>query len=191
MSNQGTCWVEMRRHSVRDDAGNVSEAGKALVARALKASVGTYAVGCTSGKPRAVETAKLFGLADPQTDDRLAMMVMQEPFERQARSLAEKKNISMLEAYFSIPGCRTQLRDTGKKALELVMETAARLKGGERALLVSHGGTVEPAALLGLQQEFSLSLLGGELGECEGVTFAVADGQILQVDVNRLVTVEA
>ncbi len=191
MSEQAVKWIEIRRHSIRDGAGDLNAEGKALAERVAKTLPGSYAVVVTSGKPRAVQTAVLFGQATPETDDRLSLLTMPEGvIKREVEALMEKKGLTALEAYFSIPTCRTVLRESGQKVVALVQELAEKLKSGERALCVSHGGTIEPAVLIALKQEFSLEVLGGEFAECEGATFAVVGSQIVGVDIHRLSALE-
>jgi len=184
-------WIEVRRHTFQDGTGHVTQAGQRLVEQVGATLHPPYAVLVASGLPRAVETAELFGAAlgvhQHTQDDRLAPLAMPEGCQREAEALVARKGLTLLEAYFSIPACRTVLRESGQKLMAFVTETAENLKSGEKALAISHGGTIEPAALIALQQEFSLGVLGGELAECEGVTFLVSDGQVIGVSIHRLV----
>lgn len=187
MADQGKLkWVEIRRHSGQDRTGNLSQEGKTLASRVGNMLAGSYVTVVTSGAPRAVQTAEAFGFASSEVDGRLAVLSMPEGFMHEAETLSEKKGLTQLEAYFSIPGCRSVLREVGKKAVALVMEIAQKLEPGQRALCLSHGGTIEAGALVALQQEFSLGVFGGEFAECEGVSFIVEGSKVVAVDLHRL-----
>jgi hypothetical protein len=59
------------------------------------------------------------------------------------------------------------------------------LPEGGRALVVSHGGILEAAALLACSR-YHLDEIGGEIGFCEGVVFAFEHEALKGVEVKRL-----
>jgi hypothetical protein len=66
-----------------------------------------------------------------------------------------------------------------------VKRVARRLPEQGRALVVSHGGILEAAALHGCSR-YELSEIGGEVGFCEGVVFKIEGEHLAGIQVRRL-----
>jgi len=66
-----------------------------------------------------------------------------------------------------------------------VQRISHRLPEGGRALVVSHGGILEAAALLG-SSRYHLDEIGGEISFCEGVVFVFESEALKGVEVKRL-----
>lgn len=180
-------WVELRRHSFRDDAGNLSPKGREVAERAAMTLAGPYQVYYSSSKPRAIQTIEAMGGHDVKVDDRFGLGWASKiaPFEPQAQAAMKEKGIGLLDAYLEIPEIQAILKETAQEVLEAVIDVASRLPEGGKALVGTHGGTIEPAVLLALG-DFHLKAVGKPLAECEGVRFLVDRGTIVGVEVLRL-----
>ena len=77
------------------------------------------------------------------------------------------------------------LRLQGTTFLGAVKRISNRLPEGGRALVVSHGGILEAAALLGCVRYY-LEEIGGEIGFCEGVAFVFEKEVLKGVEIKRL-----
>lgn len=177
--------VEVRRHSKRGEGKGLSPEGRALAEKARATLAPHYDLLISSPKERAVETLEVFGFSRCQTDAAFTAINPWEPYDAEVQSLAQQKRCIPLEACFLIPEVREHLRREGEKLLEAVRRVARCLPEGGRALIVSHGGMLEPAALLGCQQ-FDLKEIGGEIGFCEGVEFQFEGEQLAGVRIIKL-----
>jgi len=90
-----------------------------------------------------------------------------------------------LAACWLAPDALSYLRLQGQTFLSAVKRVARRLPEEGRALVVSHGGILEAAALHGCAR-YDLNELGGEIGFCEGVLFKVDDEKLVGVEAKRL-----
>ena len=73
----------------------------------------------------------------------------------------------------------------GETFLGAVRRVARGLPEEGRALVVSHGGILEAAALHGCAR-YDLAELGGEIGFCEGVVFKFAGEKLEATELKRL-----
>ncbi len=181
--------VEIRRHSLTGEDKNLSDEGRELAQRA-KASLlrERYDLVLSSPKARCLQTAEAFGFPEPKVDERFGTLPGEKlgPYDEQVRKLMEERGLSLLEAYFALPETRKVLEEKGREVVEAIIEVASSLPEGGSAFIVSHGGTIEPAALVALGGEFDLSVLGGGLEPCEGVAFLVEGEEIKGVSIIRL-----
>ena len=180
--------VEIRRHSLADSQGNLSPEG-IDVARAARRSLELgYIRLLSSPKARAVQTLTELGGEKIEYDDRFGTLPGDRlaPFDAKVKSLMSERKITLLQAYFEIAETRAILEEKGREMLQAVVDIARALPEGGKALIVSHGGSIEPAAILAMRREFSLQAIGGELGLCEGVRFFLEDDQVRRVDIVRL-----
>lgn len=180
-------WVEVRRHSLRDSDGNLSMAGRELAARATRTLGGPFHAFYSSSKPRAIQTIEAMGGSNVKVDDRFGLGYVEQvaPYEHQAQIVMRQKGIGLLEAYLEVPEILAALRVVAGDVLAAVLAIAENLPEGGRALVGSHGGTIEPAVLLVLG-EFNLKALGRPFAECEGARFILDQGLILGVEILRL-----
>jgi hypothetical protein len=77
------------------------------------------------------------------------------------------------------------LRMQGETFLAAVKRVARKLPEEGRALVVSHGGILEAAALHGCPR-YHLDELGGEIGFCEAVVFKFDGEKLAGIEVKRL-----
>lgn len=180
-------FVEVRRHSLRDEKGSLSPEGIALAHKAAGGLAKKYAA-CYSGPAlRCRQTLEAMGFKEYAVDegfDSLPGKRLRPYMPDVERTLAEK-GWGLLQALLEHPEAKEVLQEAGDRVLQAVKRLARDLPEGGRALVVSHGGCIEPAALLALGN-FDLSVIGGELKECEGVVFELAGDEVVGVEVVRL-----
>jgi len=181
--------VEIRRHSIRGSDDTLSEEGRQLASKAGSTLEGNYLRCYTSPKKRAIQTLGEFGYTLFKVDERFGPLPGEKirPFEDRAKKMVENRKLTLLEAFFEIRELHLILEEKGREVIEAVRQICGELPDGGRALVVSHGGAVEPAALLALARGFSLNVLGGELLECEGMKFFFEGDSVKRIDVIRLV----
>jgi len=181
--------VEIRRHSIRGSDDTLSEEGRQLARKAGSTLEGKYLYCYTSPKKRAIQTLEEFGYTVFKVDERFGPLPGEKirPFEDRAKKIVENQKLTLLEAFFEIGELHPILEEKGRELIEAVKRICRELPDDGRALVVSHGGAIEPAALLALGKDFSLNVLGGELLECEGVRFFVEGDSVKRIDVIRLV----
>jgi broad specificity phosphatase PhoE len=178
-------YVEVFRHSKRGGGKGLSEEGRelAMCARALLAS--HYDLCISSPKERARETLEVLGFERYEVDEAFTAVNLWEPFEPQVSKLGKERGISPLAACWEISEALNYLRLQGETFLGAVKRVARKLPQEGRALVVSHGGILEAAALLGCPR-YHLDEIGGEIGFCEGVLFTLDGEKLAGVDVKRL-----
>jgi len=181
--------VEIRRHSIRGSDDTLSEEGRQLARKAGSTLEGKYLHCYTSPKKRAIQTLEEFGYNMFKVDERFGPLPGEKirPFEDKAMKIVENQKLTLLKAFFEIRELHPILEEKGRELIEAVKRICRELPDDSRALAVSHGGTIEPAAILILGKDFSLNVLGGELLECEGVRFFVEGDSVKRIDVIRLV----
>lgn len=177
-------WLEVRRHSLtkkgpaRTRSSHLSAQGVAL-ARAVGAELGPIAYVLTSAAPRAIETAVAMGVAVDDTVDLPSGYVPGEvgfheqwtwanPWVRYAELVARGGGLAAVAAAH---------RAAWTRAVESVADGAA-------ALVVSHGGTIEPTLVACLPQA-GHERWGALLGHCDGARLGFADGSFVDLRFRR------
>lgn len=173
-------WLEVRRHSLtkkglaRGRGSHLSAQGVAL-ARAVGAELGPVAYVVTSTSPRAVETAIAMGLAVdlpsgyvPGEVEFHERWTWAQPYVRYAELIARGGGLARVaQAY----------RAVWTRVVEQVDDDAA-------ALIVGHGGAIEPA-LVACLPGADHQRWGGLLGHCDGARLGFADGGFVDVEFRR------
>ena len=179
--------VEIRRHSKRGEGKGLSKEGKKIAQKAAGTLSPPYALLISSPKKRARETMEAFGFKDYREDERFVTIQSPviEKLEEKLEKVAEEKGITLLEAFFLVGQAKKALRKWGKTYLDAVIDISKELADNERALIVSHGGSIEPAALLSFDK-FNLKEIGGPLDYCEGVEFIIENNKVSRVNIIRL-----
>jgi len=179
--------VEIRRHSKRGEGKGLSREGKKIAQKAAKTLSPPYALLISSPKKRARQTMEAFGFKDYREDERFVTIQSPviEKLEEKLQKTAQEKGITPLAAFFLIGEAKKALRKWGKTYLDAVIDISKELRDNEKALIVSHGGSIEPAALL-FFDEFDLSKIGGPLEYCEGIEFIIEDDKLADIKVIRL-----
>jgi broad specificity phosphatase PhoE len=177
--------VEVFRHSKRGEGKGLSEEGRELARRARTLLAAHYDLCVSSPKERARETLEAFGFDRYEVDEAFTAVNPWEPFDAEVSKLAGQRGIIPLAACWEIPEALSYLRLQGETFLGAVKRIARGLPEDGRALVVSHGGILEAAALLGCAT-YALESMGGEIGFCEGVVFRIAGEQLIEVELRRL-----
>ena len=178
-------YVEVFRHSKRGEGKGLSEEGRELARRARSLLAARYDLVISSPKERARETVEALGFERYVVDEAFTAINPWEPFDAQISQLAMERGIPPLAACWEIPEALIYLRMQGGTFLGAVKRVARKLPEEGRALVVSHGGILEAAALLGCTR-YHLNELGGEIGFCEGVVFAFEGENLRGIEVKRL-----
>lgn len=179
--------VEIRRHAERDENEDLTAKGLATCALARDTFEFPYDAYYASPRKRARLTMEAFGIEDAEVVELFAPRP-RPPFagleEVHEKLRAEGKDI--VSAWFEIPEAVPILEEHGRNALAAVLNLAARLPERGRALVISHGGTIEPIAVVAVDRPFRELFGVAELGYCEGVRLFVAGESVTQLDVVRL-----
>ncbi len=169
--------VEMRRHTMRVKPGrHLSQAGVDL-ARRTGTQMGPFDRVLTSTVPRAYETAIAMGFAVDQQDQRLSSFGVIVHAE-----IAWDAGFAAWSQAVSEGGAAARF---AHRQAALLGELAASLPEGGRALVITHGGFVEAAAVAGLTQA-DHAAWGAVCDYCEGAVFRFEGDQVVAVDVVRV-----
>ncbi len=177
-------FVEVFRHSKRGEGKGLSEEGRELALRARSLLTPSYDLCVSSPKERARETMQAFGFENYELDEAFTAVNPWEPFDAGVSKVARERGISQLAACWQIPEALSYLKLQGETFLGAVKRVARRLPENGRALVVSHGGILEAAALHGCAR-YELAELGGEIGFCEGVVFKFDGEDLAAVEMKR------
>jgi broad specificity phosphatase PhoE len=177
-------WLEVRRHSLtkkgtrRGRGSHLSAEGVAL-ARLVGESLGPFAWVVTSASPRALETALAMGVAVDDTVELPSGYVPGEvehhhqwqwpsPYTRYAELLQEGSGLTAVaEAH-----------------RELWVGMAGGVPEGAAALVVCHGGAIEPA-LVACLPEAGHPSWGAPFGHCDGARLSFDSGRFVSVQFHR------
>ena len=177
--------VEVYRHSKRGDGKGLSEEGRELARQARSLLAPQYDLCISSPKERARETMEAFGFERYEVDEAFTAVNPWEPFDAEVSKLAKDRGIIPLAACWEIPEALSYLKLQGETFLGAVKRVARRLPEQGRALVVSHGGILEAAALHGCSR-YELSEIGGEIGFCGGVVFKIEGEHLAGIQVRRM-----
>ncbi len=178
-------YVEVFRHSKRGEGKGLSAEGRQLALRARALLAPHYESIVSSPKERARETCEALGFERYEVDEAFTAVNPWEPFDAQVSRRAKERGIIPLAACWEIPEALSSLRAQGATFLAAIQRVARKLPEEGRALVVSHGGILEAAALYGCAR-YDLAELGGEIKFCEGVVFKFQNDTLAGVEVNRL-----
>ena len=178
-------YVEVFRHSKRGEGKGLSEQGRELARRARSLLAPPYGLIVSSPKERARETLEELGFERYEVDDAFTAVNPWEPFDAQVSKLAKERGIIPLAACWEIPEALNYLKLQGETFLSAVKRLARKLPEEGRALVVSHGGILEAAALHGCAR-YDLAELGGEISFCEAAVFKFEGEELVGVEVKRL-----
>jgi broad specificity phosphatase PhoE len=178
-------FVEVFRHSKRGAGKGLSEEGRELAQQARALLAPPYELCVSSPKERARETMEALGFERYEVDEAFTAVNPWQPFDAEVSKLAQERGLGPLAACWEIPAALNFLRLEGETFLGAVKRIARKLPEGGRALVVSHGGILEAAALHGCSR-YELAELGGEIGFCEGVAFQIEGETLAGVKVRRL-----
>ena len=177
-------WLEIRRHALtkkgeaRGRGSHLSAEGVAL-ARAVGACLGPFAKVVASPVPRTAETALAMGFAvDDIVDlpsgyvpgllDHHAQWSWPHPYARYAELIAQGGAVAHIAATI-----RTAL-----------IRIVAAVPDGSAALLISHGGTIEPALVACLPDADHTSW-GAALSHLDGARLTFDNGTFVDIQLRR------
>lgn len=177
-------YVEVFRHSKRGEGKGLSEEGRELAQQARVLLAPHYDLCVSSPKERARETLEAFGFERYEVDDAFTAVNPWEPFDAEVSKLAKERGVIPLAACWEIPDALNYLKLQGETFLAAVKRIARKLTEDGRAIIVSHGGILEAAALHGCAA-YELNQIGGEIGFSEGVVFKFDGENLAGVEVKR------
>ncbi len=178
-------YVEVFRHSKRGEGKGLSEEGREMARRARAVLAPHYDLAVSSPKERAWETLEAFGFERYEVDEAFTAVNPWEPFDTEVSKVAKERGITPLAACWAVPEALNYLRLQGETFLSAVKRIARKLPEEGRALVVSHGGILEAAALHGTPR-YHLDELEGEIGFCEAVVFKFDGDKLMAVELKRL-----
>ena len=177
-------WLEVRRHSLtkkgdaRGSGSHLSQAGVALAQRVGAGLEGITRV-VVSQSPRTSETALAMGFAVDEIVDMGSGYIAGEvshheqwtwadPFSRYAALVAEGRGL----AAFATEG------------LALWRRTVEEISDGDAALIIGHGGSIEPC-LVACFQHAEHTQWGGPFGHCDGARLCWNDTEFVSIEIHR------
>jgi len=180
-------WLEVRRHAytkkgvARGTGSHLSQQGVDLARRAGR-EIGAVGWVVASTAPRTAETALAMGFAV----DVLAEMGG-EAWERAQAEAAHHAQWAWADPfgrYLALIRQGGVTAELAHRQRDLWMEAAHHVADGGRALVVSHGGLIEPglvACLPGADRQ----AWGGPFAHCEGVTLAFDGTRFVAATIHR------
>jgi broad specificity phosphatase PhoE len=178
-------WLEVRRHSLtkkgaaRGRGSHLSAEGVAL-ARLVGESLGPFAAVVTSASPRAIETATAMGFA---VDDALELPSGYVPGEVDHHEQWGWPN--PYQTYAELLGHGGGLATVAEAYRRIWTSVVEAVPDGAAALVVAHGGGIEPG-LVACLPDADHESWGAPLGHCEGALLAFNEGRFGSVRFSRV-----
>jgi broad specificity phosphatase PhoE len=178
-------WLEVRRHSLtkkgaaRGRGSHLSGPGVTL-ARAVGAGLGPVAYVVTSASPRAIETAIAMGLA---VDDTVELPSGYAPGEAGHHDQWSWPRPYVSYAALIRRGSAVAAAAHAQRAVWA--RAAAGLPDEAAALVVSHGGSIEPT-LVACLPDADHGTWGAPLGHCEGARLGFDRGRWASIEFRRV-----
>ena len=178
--------IEVRRHAPSDKEKNVSPQGLKLAKHTIPRLRESYDACYCSPKKRTAQTLEAFGFPEaiPLAEFDTLPGDQVTPYLPAVNALVAEQRCELLEALLALDDTRAILEETAARVVDGLRKIAADLPEDGHALVVSHGGTIEPAIML-VRGEWNLAAMGGPLRECEGALFQVENGEIASVELDR------
>lgn len=178
--------IEVRRHAPSDPHKNVSAAGWELARQTIPRLQARYDACYCSPKKRTAQTLAAFGFPEAQEREEFDTLPGDriEPHLAAVNALLAERRCELLEALLAVEETRAVLEETARRFVTGLKAIAAELPEGGHALVVSHGGTIEPAVML-VRGDWNLAASGGPLRECDGALFQVENGEVVSVELDR------
>ncbi|MBC9714891.1 histidine phosphatase family protein [Streptomyces sp. TRM66268-LWL] len=177
-------WLEVRRHAptkkgaARGRGSHLSAHGVAL-ARTAGADSGPFASVVTSASPRAIETAIAMGWAVDDTVDLPSGYVEGEVAHHDQWTWPQP-----YVRYAELIGARGGLAAVAARHRGLWIEVVRSVPDGSGALIVSHGGSIEPALVAVLPAADHASW-GAPFSHLDGVRLDFEDGRFIRARMRR------
>src|SRR2546428_606996 len=161
------CIVDLRRHAERDANEDLTAKGLEQCARARETLEFPYDAFVISPAKRARLTMDALGGNAAMIEERIGPRPRPPfvAFDRRHRELMAQ-GMDAVTAWFAIPEAVGPLEQIGRRVALAVEEIAAKLPKQGRALAVSHGGTIEPLAVVALGRPYRSFFGEAQLGNC-------------------------
>lgn len=178
--------IEIRRHSIHGPDKHLTQEGRLLAQEVARTLDVHYDLTIVSPRTRCRETMEAFGITDYSEDQSFSRIDTAElaSFAREARAIARAQGCTTLRACFDIEGTCNVLESVARRTVAALIEIARELPETGKALIISHGGRIESAALIAFDT-FDIHQLGRELDFCEGVLFKFEENALSEIEVLR------
>lgn len=178
-------YLEVRRHSLtRKGPGRGSHlsAEGVTLARAAGAGIGPVGHVLTSTVPRTLETAVAMGYAVDDTADMPSGYVPGEVDHHDQWAWPEP-----YAAYAALLAPGTGLYEVARAHRDLWLRALAAIPDGGTALVVSHGGAIEPT-LVSCFPDADHTTWGAPFAHCDGARLTVHRGRFTHLEFRRAPT---
>ena len=179
-------WLEVRRHSLtkkgaaRGRVGSHLSAEGVMLGRLVGASLGPFASVVTSASPRAIETALAMGLAVDDTVELPSGYVSGEVERHQQWNWPRP-----YRTYAELLGRGGGLAEVAETYRAAWTQVVQAVPEGAAALVVCHGGGIEPA-LVACLPDAEHGSWGAPFGHCDGARLGFEDGRFVSVQFRRV-----
>ncbi len=136
--------------------------------KALAQRIGGFTVVIASERNRAIQTAELVSGMTARIDPRANVPTFPDSELDKLVEIQKTHPLGIIGAIWQQPSLVEDAKEAGRKLSELVVETMTSLANNERALIVSHDGT-----MVGLEKLFkkeSFDTVDHSFGPLEGIT---------------------
>jgi broad specificity phosphatase PhoE len=163
--------LEIRRHSLTKKgesrgSGSTLSADGVRLARKVGADMGPFAYVVASLIPRTTETALAMGFAVDGLVEMGKGGWEEATAEIDHRSLRSDDGLYL--RYLERFAARGAVERVGQEQARIWEETIGRVGDGESALLLTHGGLIEPALIAALPVDWDHSRWGRGFNHCDG-----------------------
>lgn len=178
--------IEVRRHAPADKEKDVSPEGLELAHQARDDLRETYSAHYCSPQKRTAQTMEAFGFegATPREEFDVLPGDRMKPHMPHVHAFCAEQRCDLIEGMLALDDTRGILEEVAGRFVEGLKQVASELPDDGAALVVSHGGAIEPAVMLS-RDDWTLSAMGGALKECEAAIFSVEGDAILGVEIVR------
>jgi broad specificity phosphatase PhoE len=178
-------WLEVRRHSMtkkgtmQDRGSHLSQEGVAL-ARVVGESLHPFTYVVTSASPRAIETAVAMGLAVDDTVDLPSGYLpgVVDHHEQWRWPAPYRRYADLLQGSTTLAAVAEAHRVTWTRIIQ-------RLPDGGAALVIGHGGGIEPALVACLPQAPHQDW-GAPFGHCDGARLSFEGDRFVGIQFHRI-----
>lgn len=139
--------VEVRRHANYVPPDKLSDEGESAC-RTLSQSIGTLALIYSSPTNRGQRTAEVVSGRPPMIDPRAGTPKLPQDQRERIRELQQVNSLGIVGVLWSDPTLRSLAREAGEGLMSLIRQTLNELQDGERALIITHDGTMVAAEQL-------------------------------------------
>ncbi|HMC42965.1 MAG TPA: histidine phosphatase family protein [Acidimicrobiales bacterium] len=182
-------FLEVRRHSYtkqgrsRGQGSQLSQEGVAL-ARRIGSQLGEFSFVVASPVPRTLETALGMGFAVSALMDMGAGLWEEAQREQRARAdLGEAP--PTFTAYAELVRAGGPTSALGRHQQRIWREAIDHVPDGAQALVVAHGGLIEPGLVVCFA-DADHEAWGGALAPCEGARITCDNGRFVDVTISRV-----